>query len=234
MERGGTPGRGKMTIRGATNIGCSSPSATEIVVVDFPRVSFASLFTLGFNVCRRWRHGKKHREVNMKVLSTLVLCLVASMGVFGQIVTKAHTENDQKIKFTGVAYDPTGALVAGAEIKTVDSKGIATIAKSDNNAAFVIELVPGIYAIDVSALGFLTIKFKEYLIVDSTNGQMSMDFVMFGAKYHEPCGYSGADCLPAKSLIRSYEIGYSPKLREIKQEFATNPKPTENIKKKVN
>jgi hypothetical protein len=78
----------------------------------------------------------------------------------------------------------------------------------------------------VASDGFLTIKYKEFLVVNSTNGTMSMDFVLFGGKYHEPCGFSGADCLPAKSLIRFYKVEYTPKLKEIVEEFSPDIKKT--------
>lgn len=138
----------------------------------------------------------------------------------------------QNIKLTGTVYDPGGALVASAQIKTVDEKGHALVGSSNSEGVFEINLIPGLYSIEVSGPGFLTIKQREYLVVNSTNGKMSIDFVLFGAKYHEPCGYSGADCLPAKSLIRSYEVNYSPKLKEIRDEFAPVQKSQEKKPKK--
>lgn len=126
----------------------------------------------------------------------------------------------QNIKLTGTMFDPNGALIANGQIRAVDEKGHSVAGSSSTEGGFEINLIPGIYSVEVSAPGFLTIKHSEFLIVNSTTGKMMMDFVLFGGKYHEPCGYSGADCLPAKSLIRSYEVNYSPKLKDIRDEFA--------------
>lgn len=144
----------------------------------------------------------------MRFLPPLVFVFGFSFLAFGQ-----------EVNLTGTVYDPSGSVVAGAQIKAIDEKGHSLSATSDFEGSFLLKLVPGIYAIDVSAPGFLTIKYNEYLVVNSTKGKMTMDFVMFGGKYHEPCGVGGADCLPSKSLIKEYQVNYSPKLKEIRSEF---------------
>jgi hypothetical protein len=150
----------------------------------------------------------------MKYLVSLLLLLAASVSSFAQ-----------SISLTGTIFDPTGALVTSGQIKAVDEKGSALIGASNSDGQFEVKLIPGIYALEVSAPGFITVKQTEFLVINSTTGKMAIDFVLFGGKYHEPCGYSGADCLPAKSLIRSYEVIYSPKLKDIRDEFAPVPKP---------
>lgn len=144
-------------------------------------------------------------------LAVLFICCF-SLSAFGQAV-----------KLTGTIFDPNGALVVNGQISAVDEKGRATSAQTNSEGRFNLDLAPGLYSLDVAAPGFLTIKHKEFLVVNATTGRMSSDFVLFAGKYHEPCGYSGADCLPAKSLIRSYEVRYSPRLKEIVEEF-TDPK----------
>jgi len=84
---------------------------------------------------------------------------------------------------------------------------------------FGLDLKPGLYSLEISGSGFLTIKYPEYLIVNSSTG-MKMDFVMFGARFHEPCGVSGADCLPARMLIQEFAIKYSPELKQIRKDFS--------------
>lgn len=116
----------------------------------------------------------------------------------------------------------SGAVVPGARISSIDERGKSLFATSDANGTYGLGLVPGIYSISVATPGFLTIKDGQFFVVKSTLGKMSLDFVMFGAKYHEPCGYSGAACLPAEALIKSYEIVYSPKLRELNRIFNDN------------
>jgi hypothetical protein len=140
-------------------------------------------------------------------LAVLFICCF-SLSVFGQTV-----------KLTGTIFDPNGALVINGQISAVDGKGRTISAQTNSEGQFNLDLAPGIYSLDIAAPGFLTIKHKEFLVVNTTTGRMSSDFVLFAGKYHEPCGYSGADCLPAKSLIRSCEVRYSPKLREILEEF---------------
>lgn len=135
----------------------------------------------------------------------------------------------QEVNLTGTVYDPSGSVVAGAHIKAIDEKGHSLSATSDFEGSFLLKLVPGIYAIDVSAPGFLTIKYNEFLVVNSTKGKMIMDFVMFGGKYQEPCGVSGADCLPKNALINEYQVNYSPRPKEIWSEFGQ-----ESIQKDTN
>ncbi|MFT3744852.1 MAG: carboxypeptidase-like regulatory domain-containing protein [Pyrinomonadaceae bacterium] len=144
----------------------------------------------------------------MKYVISLLFILFASFSSFGQSVTLA-----------GTIFDPSGALVTNGQIKAVDEKGSVVTGASNSEGRFEIKLVPGIYSLEISAPGFLTIKNTEFLVVNSRTGMVS-DFVLFGGKYHEPCGYGGDNCLPAKSLIQSYEVRYSPKLKDIRDEFA--------------
>lgn len=158
----------------------------------------------------------------MKYLVSVLILLIFSFCSFAQ-----------SISLTGTFFAPDGSLVTNGEIKATDEKRNAVIAASNREGRFDIKLSPGIYSLEISAPGFLTIKHTEFLVVNSTTSRMVTDFVLFGAKYHEPCGYSGADCLPAKSLIRSYEIKYSPKLKDIREEFAPVPK-SKNTKEPKN
>ena len=140
------------------------------------------------------------------------------------VVVVSFCASAQSIRLTGTVFDPNGAVVTNAQIKAVDEKGRSISGSSNTDGSFEINLIPGLYAIDVSSPGFLTIRYNEFLVVNSTMGKMTMDFVLFGSKFHEPCGYSGADCLPGKSLIKSYEVRYSPRLKDIRDEFAPLPK----------
>ena len=149
----------------------------------------------------------------MRVIQVIILVLALTWCASGQ-----------RVRFSGAIFDSTGAVVVSATIEARSEKGQHTAAKSNGEGKFEIELQPGLYEIDVSAPGFLTVQYSEYLVVISPSG-MKMDFVMFGGKWHEPCGYSGADCLPARSLIKSYQIKYTPKLQEIRDEFSPETKP---------
>ena len=127
--------------------------------------------------------------------------------------------NAQNIRFVGSVYDPNGAIVIGARIeaRSETSKVLHTV--SNNDGKFELELPTGLYALIVSATGFLTIKYNEYLVVNTFDRKMTMDFVMFGSLWHEPCGVSGGDCLPEELLIKDYKVEYSPKLKDIKKRF---------------
>jgi hypothetical protein len=126
----------------------------------------------------------------------------------------------QKISFSGTVFDYNGALVPGAKVTaTADKSNIQSVGISNDQGQFQLELEHGMYAIEVTRTGFLTIKYSEFLIVNSASG-MKMDFVMFGARYHEPCGVSGGDCLPARMLIRDFSVKYSPNLKQLIEDFS--------------
>ena len=139
--------------------------------------------------------------------------------------------NGQNINLTGTVYDPNGAVIVGAKINAVHEKGLAAAGASNNEGEFKISAIPGVYAIEVSAQGFLTVMYNEYLVVNSTYGKMTLDFVLFVDRYQEPCPYFGA-CPPAKRRLRSYKIEYLPKLKKIRDVYAPDTKP--KIKKKIN
>lgn len=149
----------------------------------------------------------------MKCFFAFLITIFLASLVFGQ-----------SVKFTGNIYDPTGGLVVKAQINAKNAQGKSVVGFTNLDGVFNLDLLPGIYALEISAPGFLTIKYNEYLVVNSPNGKMSMDFVMFGSRHHEPCGYSGGDCLPPNLLIKSYEVNYSPKLSKIKSDFAREQK----------
>jgi hypothetical protein len=156
----------------------------------------------------------------MRLTTILFFVLFISVGSFGQ-----------KIKFTGVTYGPDGGIVVGAQIKALDERGTLFLTNTSDEGAFVLELVPGQYSLEVSGKGWLTILHPEILIVNSPYGRMTMDFVMFGSKFHEPCAYSGSKCLDGISLIRSYQVKYSPGLKQIRKEFDSRQEEKSTTKK---
>ena len=150
----------------------------------------------------------------MKTLITLVFLCILAQQVFSQ-----------DIKLTGTCFDPNGSLIVTAQIAVIDEKGTKTTGSTDSEGQFEFKVHPGIYSLSVAATGFLTVQYPEFLVVNSTTGKMAQDFVLFGAKYHEPCGVAGSPCLKGLSLIRSYEVTSSPKLKSIRDEFAPESKP---------
>ena len=126
----------------------------------------------------------------------------------------------QNVKLTGSVFNPNGAVVVSAKVEARSENKRLFSGVTNNEGRFEVELPAGLYALEVSATGFLTIEYEEYLIVNTFDRKMAMDFVMFGAMWHEPCGYSGADCLPSRLLIKNYRIKYSPSLKQIRDDFS--------------
>ena len=145
-------------------------------------------------------------------MKIFAVCLV----YFG-FVAGAHA---QIVKLSGTVFDSTGAVVVGVKVAATPETGKQpTFGTSNESGDFQIHLAPGLYALEVSGNGFLTIQYPEFLVVNSTTG-MKVDFVMFGAKYHEPCGVSGSDCLPERLLIRNFKVRYSPTLKQLRDDFS--------------
>src|SRR6478672_10042745 len=114
----------------------------------------------------------------MKVFAVLMF-LFASLSV----------ASAQKTTFSGTVYDSHGAVVPTAQIDATFESGQHSATVSNNDGDFRIELAPGIYKLEVSMPGFISVEVAEYLVVDVK--QMRMDFVLFGGRNHEPCGVSG-------------------------------------------
>jgi hypothetical protein len=144
----------------------------------------------------------------MKIIFCVVFLLLFGISSFAQ-----------NIKLSGTVYDPNGAVVPKAKILAANKKSGSFSTETGVDGHFSLILSPGIYAIDVSGTGFMMVKYLEFPVINSTYGKMNLDVVMFGRKDHEPCGYAGAGCLPATSLIKTYTVQFSPKLAEIWKEF---------------
>ena len=149
----------------------------------------------------------------MKLLTSILAVLILATGSFAQ-----------RTSLVGTIYDPNGAVIVGARVDAEHEKGEKASAESDPDGSFSLQLVTGIHKLTVSAPGFISVELSEYLIVRTS--QMKMDFVLFGGKYHEPCGYSGADCLPADLLLKKSKVENSPSLKKIRDNFSPETKPS--------
>ena len=118
----------------------------------------------------------------MKLFSVLILALTCSLGTFGQ-----------NIKLTGTISDPSGAVVPGAKVKATSKDERQSIAQSNTEGVYVIDLVPGTYRLEVNSPGFVTYIIDQYLVKDAASGEMNFSMVLTGRTDHEPCGYGG-DC----------------------------------------
>ena len=83
---------------------------------------------------------------------------------------------------------------------------------------------PEFYKISFEQPGFKNFIIDNFKIVNSTYGKISQDIVLDGDNSHEPCGYSGADCLNLPPI----EIKKSEPSDKILQ------RPLEKLPKKVN
>ena len=148
--------------------------------------------------------------------------------VFTFVGLLTSVSSAQKVKFSGTLFDHNGAvIVKGRVAAKSDKTKSVSVSTSDDDGRFQMELEPGLYSLAVEGTGFLAIMHPEYLVVNSPTG-MKMDFVMFGSRNHEPCGYSGADCLPARMLIKEFSVRYSPNLKEIIEDFTDLNKKEKN------
>lgn len=134
----------------------------------------------------------------------------------------------QKISVSGTVFDYNGAVVPGAKITAIADKSKAkSTATSKSEGEFRLDVEPGLYSIEANGDGFLSVKYPEFLIVNSASG-MRLDFVMFASRYHEPCGYGGGNCLPAEMLIREFSVKYSPSLKQLIENFSDLNKKSKN------
>jgi hypothetical protein len=158
----------------------------------------------------------------MKLFLAVTVIITSVCLTFGQ--------NDplpiSKIRLAGTVFDANGSVVGNAEVKATDSSETEKVVKSGRDGTFELELVPGIYSLEVSQAGFLTLKYPEFMVVNATTGRVSIDFIMFPGLHHSPCGYSGADCLPERLMIEKYEIKFSPSLHRLNKDFGSTEKRT--------
>lgn len=147
----------------------------------------------------------------MKFLIVTFYVTALSLCIFGQ-----------NIKLTGTVYDPNGAIVVGAEVNAISAEKRQSSTKSKDDGIFLLDLVPGIYRLEFYSPGFKTNAVNKYHIVNSTYGKMSFDVVLHVSTEHEPCGYSGGDCITvavqkSEVSILSNKIPTQPKIKKIKK-----------------
>ena len=104
--------------------------------------------TMSNGVCR----GNSHRMSMLRVIAGV--SLVAFLVLFGLAAPAAAQLYAGSV--TGLVSDPTGALIAGAEVTLVDAeKGFTFTAKTDSQGRYLFRGVqPGKYNVSVKAAGF--------------------------------------------------------------------------------
>lgn len=92
--------------------------------------------------------GAQNRFVKRRLVLSCVLLLGFLMGA------SSLQSQDEPGTVTGVVSDPTSALIPGAQISAIDSSGTAAKGVSDASGIYTLQLAPGEYRLQVSAIGF--------------------------------------------------------------------------------
>jgi carboxypeptidase family protein/TonB-dependent receptor-like protein len=101
------------------------------------------------SACQLFGQGRYQVRLH-PILCLLFVCLLASFPVFGQSPNGT---------ISGVVFDPTGAIIAGAEITAVnDATRVQYSTATNNEGIYVLaNLPPGSYRIQVAKIGFKTL-----------------------------------------------------------------------------
>ncbi|MCA1593647.1 MAG: carboxypeptidase-like regulatory domain-containing protein [Acidobacteria bacterium] len=113
--------------------------------------------------------------------------MLLNAGAFAQSSTSIKTDKPMMI-LTGAVYDINGAVIVnGMRIVASDTVGGAYEATTNDEGIYKIELPLGIYRIKVSAPGFCPSRVERFIVVNSTYGKMSLDFVLEVQGEQEGC-----------------------------------------------
>lgn len=110
--------------------------------------------------------------------------------------SKWPASEDGHSTLTGTVLDDYGAVIVGAKIVALGKDGTRLEAVVDENGAYVIKLPFGDYILQISKEGFCPTVFREYRIVNSTYGKMSLDIALSVKGSHTICSQSD---IPTKS-----------------------------------
>src|SRR5947209_2090659 len=98
-----------------------------------------------------------------RAASKLFLIALAVLALFGQMFAQGGATG----AITGTVLDPSGAVVAGAEVRIVNQGTgfIARTTKTDANGSFTATLLPvGTYTVNVTSAGFQEAKFPDIAV----------------------------------------------------------------------
>src|SRR5438552_8916426 len=102
-------------------------------------------------------------EVMPRAASKLFLVALAVLSLLGQIFAQGGATG----AITGTVQDPSGAVVAGAEVRIVnqDTGVLTRTTKTDGNGSFTATLLPvGTYTLSVTSPGFQEAKFTDIAV----------------------------------------------------------------------
>lgn len=114
----------------------------------------------------------------MRLSLSLLILVLMSLTVTGQ-----NRGTDQsgmsRMLLTGVVYDINGAVIVdGTKVVAYGPDGKEYVTATNDEGVYKFELPFTTYKIDVTAPGFCTARVVDFIIVNSTNGKMSLDFVL--------------------------------------------------------
>ena len=98
-----------------------------------------------------------------RAVSKLFLIALAVLALFGQMFAQGGATG----AITGTVLDPSGAVVAGAEVRIVnqDTGVLTRTTKTDGNGSFTATLLPvGTYTLSVTSPGFQEAKFTDIAV----------------------------------------------------------------------
>ncbi|HEV2731915.1 MAG TPA: carboxypeptidase-like regulatory domain-containing protein, partial [Terriglobales bacterium] len=98
-----------------------------------------------------------------RIASKLLLIALAVFGLLGQVLAQGGATG----AITGTVVDPSGAVVAGAEVRIVneDTGSVTRALKTDASGSFTTTLLPvGAYTITVKSPGFQEGKFADIVV----------------------------------------------------------------------
>lgn len=153
--------------------------------------------------------------------------LAKARAILTAIFVFSATVLCQGTRLTGTLYDTNGAVIVNGEVEARAAKDRVFTGKSDQEGRFAIALEPGVYALKISGVGFLTTVYPEYLVV--ATDKMQMDVVMFpNGIIIDPCGPAPPpDCGYKPPSRKDYKISYSPSLRQLLKDFTEAKKSKE-------
>ncbi len=120
-------------------------------------------------------------------------------------------------ELSGVVTDTSGAVVAGAEIKALNTATNVTYSAVSNGSGLYLlsELLPGPYALSVSAPGFGVVKHSGLVL--STGAHLSQNFTMKPGAVEESVTVTGAQTLISSDEASSANVLDNNMITELPQ-----------------
>ncbi len=113
-------------------------------------------------------------------------------------IARPANETDYSI-LTGTVFDDYGSIIVGAKIVASGRDGTKWEAFVDEKFVYVLELPLGTYTLQISKEGFCPAVFREYRIVKSTFGKLSLDVALNVGGSHTTCSQGDTPTMSDKT-----------------------------------